>query len=263
MSEKKIALAVGAHPDDVEFLMAGTLAMLGDAGYELHIMNVGNGNCGTAQHTHEEIIRIRGREARNAAALIGAEYHRGLVNDIEIFYEEELLRRVTARVRQIRPNIVLTQSPQDYMEDHMITSRLMVSACFTRGMSNWQSLPRAERTFQDVYLYHAQPLGNVDPLRNPIVPSLLVDVTEKMDVKEAMLREHRSQKDWLDVSQGKDAYLDAMKDMARDVAEMSESSVEYAEGWRQHLHVGLSAQDGDPLGELLNEKVEQIQKRGG
>jgi LmbE family N-acetylglucosaminyl deacetylase len=263
MSEKKVALAVGAHPDDVEFLMAGTLAMLGDAGYELHIMTIGNGNCGTAEHTHEEIIRIRGREARNAARLIGAEYHRGLVNDIEIFYEEELLRRVTARVRQIRPDIVLTQSPQDYMEDHMNTSRLMVSACFTRGMRNWQSMPREERTFQDVYLYHAQPLGNLDPMRNPIIPALLVDVTGKMDVKEAMLREHKSQKNWLDVSQGKDAYIDAMKEMAEDVADMSESSVEYAEGWRQHLHVGLSGKDADPISEVLGEKVERIRQSGG
>jgi LmbE family N-acetylglucosaminyl deacetylase len=263
MSEKKVALAVGAHPDDVEFLMAGTLAMLGDAGYELHIMTIGNGNCGTAEHTHEEIIRIRGREARNAARLIGAEYHRGLVNDIEIFYEEELLRRVTARVRQIRPHIVLTQSPQDYMEDHTNTSRLMVSACFTRGMRNWQSMPREDRTFQDVYLYHAQPLGNLDPMRNPIIPALLVDVTEKMDVKEAMLREHKSQKNWLDVSQGKDAYIDAMKEMAEDVADMSESSVEYAEGWRQHLHVGLSGQDADPISEILGENVERIRQSGG
>ncbi len=263
MSEKKVALAVGAHPDDVEFLMAGTLAMLGDAGYELHIMTIGNGNCGTAEHTHEEIIRIRGREARNAAALIGAEYHRGLVNDIEIFYEEELLRRVTARVRQIRPNVVLTQSPQDYMEDHTNTSRLMVSACFTRGMRNWQSMPREDRTFQDVYLYHAQPLGNLDPMRNPIIPSLLVDVTEKMDVKEAMLREHKSQKNWLDVSQGKDAYIDSMVEMAEDVADMSNSLVEYAEGWRQHLHVGMSAHDGDPISEVLGEKVERIRQSGG
>ncbi len=263
MSEKKVALAVGAHPDDVEFLMAGTLALLGDAGYELHIMTIGNGNCGTAEHTHEEIIRIRGREARNAAALIGATYHRGLVNDIEIFYEEELLRRVTARVRQIRPNIVLTHSPQDYMEDHMNTSRLMVTACFTRGMRNWQSMPREDSTFQDVYLYHAQPLGNLDPMRKPIIPSLLVDVTEKMDVKEAMLREHRSQKNWLDVSQGKDAYIDAMVEMAEQVADMSESSVRYAEGWRQHLHVGLSAQDGDPISEVLGDKVEHIRQTGG
>jgi hypothetical protein len=97
------------------------------------------------------------------------------------------------------------------MEDHTNTSRLTVSACFTRGMRNWLSIPREDRTFQDVYLYHAQPLGNLDPMRTPIIPSLLVDVTEKMDVKAAMLREHKSQKNWLDVSQGKDAYLDAMK----------------------------------------------------
>ncbi len=259
MSEKKVALAVGAHPDDVEFLMAGTLALLGDAGYELHIMTIGNGNCGTAQHTHEEIIRIRGREARNAAAIIGAEYHPGLVNDIEIYYEDELLRRVTARVRQIQPTIVLTHSPQDYMEDHMNTSRLMVTACFCRGMRNWLSIPSEPPTFQDCYIYHAQPLGNLDPLRQPIIPSLLVDVTSKMEVKEAMLREHKSQKDWLDVSQGKDAYIDAMKEMAEQVADMSDSAVRYAEGWRQHLHVGLSAQDGDPLSEALGDKVERIQ----
>lgn len=257
MSEKKVALAVGAHPDDVEFLMAGTLALLGDAGYDLHIMTVGNGNCGTAEYTHEEIIRIRGREARNAAALAGAEYHRGLVNDIEIFYEESLLRRVTARVREIQPTIVLTHSPQDYMEDHMNTSRLMVSACFTRGMPNWQTEPRQRPTFQDCYLYHAQPLGNLDPLREPIVPSLLVDVTDKMQLKADMLCEHRSQKNWLDVSQGKDAYIDAMREMAEQVADMSNSAVEYAEGWRQHLHVGLSAHDGDPLTEALGDRVER------
>lgn len=259
MSESKVALAVGAHPDDVEFVMAGTLALLGDAGYELHVMTIGNGNCGTAEHTHEEIVRIRAREARNAAAIIGAQYHPGLVNDIEIYYEDELLRRVTARIRQITPNIVLTQSPQDYMEDHMNTSRLTVTACFTRGMRNWQSIPAERPTFQDVYIYHAQPLGNLDPLRQPVLPSLLVDVSDKIDVKDAMLREHKSQKSWLDVSQGKDAYLDAMREMAEDVADMSDSEVQNAEGWRQHLHVGLSAHDGDPISEVLGEKVERIQ----
>ncbi len=173
MSETKVALAVGAHPDDVEFLMAGALALLGDAGYELHIMTVGNGNCGTAQYTHEEIIRIRGREARNAAAIVGATYHHGLVNDIEIYYEDELLRRVTGRVRQIQPNIVLTHSPEDYMEDHMNTSRLMVSACFCRGMRNWQSIPREVPTFQDCYIYHAHAQLAVDPARGAHLPGLL------------------------------------------------------------------------------------------
>ena len=255
MAESKVALAVGAHPDDVEFMMAGTLALLGDAGYELHIMTVGNGNCGTAEHTQEEIVRIRGREARNAAALVGATYHRGLVNDIEIYYEDDLLRRVTARVREIQPNIVLTHSPQDYMEDHQNTSRLMVSACFCRGMRNWLSRPALPPTFQDCYLYHAQPFGNLDPLRNFIHPSLVVDVTAKMDVKDAMLRCHASQKNWLDVSQGKDAYIISGREHAAQVGDLCEPNVEYGEGFRQHLHVGLSGQDGDPLSEVLGELV--------
>ncbi len=90
------------------------------------------------------------------------------------------------------------------------------------------------------------------------MPSLLVDITTKMDAKAAMLREHKSQKDWLDVSQGKDAYIDAMREMAEQVADMSDSQVRYAEGWRQHLHVGLSAQDGDPLSDVLGDLVERI-----
>jgi len=259
MSEKKVALAVGAHPDDVEFMMAGTLAALGDAGYELHVFTVGNGNCGTAVHTQEEIVRIRGREARNAAAVIGASYHRGLVNDIEIFYEEELLRRVTAVVREIEPEIVLTHSPQDYMEDHMITSRLMVSACFCRGMRNWLSSPLRERTFQDVYLYHCQPYGNRDQLRNLIAPTLFVDVTDKVETKEDMLRAHASQKDWLDVSQGMDSYLITMRELCAEVGEMAPEPVEYAEGFRQHLHGGLSAEDGDPLSEVLGGRAQKAE----
>ena len=48
MSDKR-AFAVAAHPDDIEFFMAGTLMRLGEAGYELHYMNVADGSCGTTQ----------------------------------------------------------------------------------------------------------------------------------------------------------------------------------------------------------------------
>ncbi|MEI6500862.1 MAG: PIG-L family deacetylase, partial [Armatimonadota bacterium] len=75
MSERKTALAVGAHPDDVEFTMAGTLAALGEAGYELHILTLGNGNCGTAVYDHNDICRLRAAEGHSAAGVIGATYH--------------------------------------------------------------------------------------------------------------------------------------------------------------------------------------------
>lgn len=256
MPDSKIVLATAAHPDDVEFMMAGTLAALADAGYECHIFTIGNGNCGTAVHSHEDIIRIRAAEGHDAASVIGATYHQGIVNDIEIFYDAETLRQVTAVIRATEPEIVLTQSPQDYMEDHQNSCRLTVSACFCRGMRNWVSHPTLAPTLQDVYLYHAQPYGNRDGMRNPIQPAMCVDVSDKIEVKEEMLRRHASQKDWLDVSQGKDSYLISMREICAEIGQMSPQAVQYAEGFRQHLHVGLSATDGNRLAEVLGSRVQ-------
>jgi LmbE family N-acetylglucosaminyl deacetylase len=257
MSDKKVALAVGAHPDDVEFTMAGTLAALGDAGYELHIFTVGNGNCGTAVYDHNEICRLRAAEGHAAASVVGATYHEGLVNDIEIFYDEMTLRRVTALVRELEPEIVLTHSPNDYMEDHQNTCRLMVTACFCRGMRNWISNPARVPTFQDVYIYHANPHGNYDGMRNLVVPSLFVDISDKIDVKEEMLRRHVSQKEWLDKSQGMDSYLMTMRQICGEIGEMAPRGLAYAEGFRQHHFLGMSAADHDPLSDVLGSRVQR------
>ena len=98
---KKRAFAVAAHPDDIEFLMAGTLILLGQAGYELHYMTVANGSCGTAQLARDEIVRIRREESQRAAASIGAVFHESLVDDLAVFYEKETLARLAAVMRQV------------------------------------------------------------------------------------------------------------------------------------------------------------------
>lgn len=256
MSEKKVALAVGAHPDDVEFMMAGTLAALGEAGYELHIFTVGNGNCGTAIYDHNDICRLRAAEGHAAAKVINATYHEGLVNDIEIFYEPKTLREVTALVRELAPEIVLTHGPNDYMEDHQNTCRLVVSACFCRGMRNWHSSPALGPTDQDLYLYHANPHSNRDGMRNLVVPSVYVDIADKISLKEEMLRRHVTQKEWLDTSQGMDSYLITMRDICAEIGQMAPRSLDFAEGFRQHLHVGLSGADCDRLAEVLGDRVQ-------
>ena len=79
------------------------------------------------------------REARAAAKILGAHFHPSITNDLEILYNLELLRAVAAVIREVKPSIVLTHSPQDYMEDHMNTSRLAVTAAFTRGMPNFKT----------------------------------------------------------------------------------------------------------------------------
>ena len=68
----KVAMAIGCHPDDIEFMMAGTLFMLKDRGLELHYMSVANGNCGTREYGRDEIEVIRRKEAQSAARVLGA-----------------------------------------------------------------------------------------------------------------------------------------------------------------------------------------------
>jgi N-acetylglucosamine malate deacetylase 1 len=247
-------LAVFAHPDDIEFVAAGTLLRLREAGWQIHYLNLSGGDCGSMTTSADDLRAIRAQEGRAAAAMLGAEFHESLASDLCIFYEERLLRRLAAIVRQVQPRIVLTHSPEDYMEDHMNTARLAVTAAFARGMPNFTTDPPVAPIAGDVAVYHAMPHGLCDGLRRPVVPDLFVDTTAMQAVKRQALAAHASQKEWLDATQGMDSYLDAGDAAARAVGRMS-GRFHYAEGWRRHLHLGLSATDDDPLAATLPSQV--------
>jgi LmbE family N-acetylglucosaminyl deacetylase len=117
-------------------------------------------------------------------------------------------------------------------------------------MPNFATDPPVEPYAGAVTVYHAMPHGLCDGLRRPVVPDLFVDTTGVQAVKRRALAAHVSQKAWLDATQGMDSYLDAADEMARQVGRMS-GRFEYAEGWRRHLHLGLSTRDGDPLAAAL------------
>ena len=247
---KKRAFAVAAHPDDIEFVMAGTLILLARAGYEIHYMNIANGCCGSSELSAEHTAAARQLEAIAAADSIGAEFHPSLVNDLEIFYNHETLTRLASVMREVSPEILLVHSPSDYMEDHMNACRLAVTAAFARGMPNYPTRPPRPPVEQGVAIYHAQPHGNCDPLGHLVRPSLFVDVGGVMKEKAAMLACHKSQQQWLDTSQGLNSYIETMRDLMREVGGMS-GRFEYAEGWRRHIHLGLCAADADPLAKAL------------
>ena len=199
---------------------------------------------------------MRLREAQNAAQVIDAVYHPPIASDLLILYEEKLLRQMLAVIREVRPTIVLLPSLNDYMEDHTNTARLVVTACFSRAMRHFVSDPPREATDQDVYLYHAQPHLNRDGMRTLVVPDLLVDISSEMDTKLKMLACHESQRQWLGETQGLDDYLESMRQSGIEVARMREHrDWEYAEGFRQHSHIGFSAHDRNPLAEVLGDKV--------
>ena len=245
-----IVLAVGCHPDDIEFMMAGTLILLREAGCGLHYLTVANGSCGTAELPVDKIVSIRRDESIAAAETLGALYHESFCNDLEVYYTQELIRKLTAVVRSVKPDIMLVPSLEDYMEDHMNTARIAVTAAFCRSMINYWSIPEEPVVDEDIMIYHAMPHILTDGMRKKIVPESYIDITDVMDLKAKALSCHKSQKGWLDKTQGMGSYLGAMRDISEEVGKMS-GTYRCAEAWRRHSHVGFSARDSDTLRELL------------
>ena len=250
----KTAFAIACHPDDIEFMMVGTLIKLKEAGYEIHYMNIANGSLGTNQYDYETIVKMRRQEAIDACAVIGANFHESLCDDLEVFYCKETLEQLVPIVRDVAPEIILTHGPYDYMEDHINAGRLAVSAAFCRGMTNFKCNPPREAIEGKVTVYHSMPHSLTDQLKNPIIPEMLVDVSSTIETKKTMLACHRSQKEWLDVSQGNDAYLIDMEQRCEHFGKMT-SGFKYAEGWIQHSHVGYCDPQDNPLADALGEAV--------
>lgn len=260
---KQAAIAIGAHPDDIEFYMAGTLVLLQRAGYEIHYLNVANGCCGSVQYDAKKTRIIRRAEAKRAAKVLGAHFHESLCNDMEIFYDLKLLRRLAAVIREVKPKIVLTHSPVDYMEDHTNTSRLAVSAAFAHAMPNFRSAPPRPVAEYDLTVYHATPHSLCDPLRRLILPGAFVNTAAVQATKRAALAEHKSQQNWLEASQGMDSLGAKVDEMARATGKLSKK-FKFAEGWRRHLHYGFSTADIDPLRAALGKdfSVNRAYERG-
>jgi LmbE family N-acetylglucosaminyl deacetylase len=255
-------IAIAAHPDDIEFVMAGTLLLLGQAGWELHYLNLSTGNLGSTTMSPAKTAQVRRQEAKAAAKELGAVWHAPFCRDLGIFYDARTLERLGAVIRDVAPEVILTHSPQDYMEDHMNTSRLAVSAAFVRAMPGYRTEPRRPPVQKPVTIYHANPHGLRDELRRRVHPGAFADTTAVHERKTAALRCHRSQDRFLDATQGMSSYLRTMDDLSREVGRLS-GRFTHAEGWRRHLHWGFCGPEDDPLRAalgsrfLINERYEE------
>src|SRR4051812_34343570 len=127
----RVALAILAHPDDAEFLCAGALARLAqEHGWQIHIASMTPGDCGSMDLSPEQISRTRRNEGLQAASIVGARYHCLEERDLLIFYHERPLEKVVRLLRQVRPEVVFTHSPADYLLDHEMTSTVVRAATF-------------------------------------------------------------------------------------------------------------------------------------
>jgi LmbE family N-acetylglucosaminyl deacetylase len=154
-------------------------------------------------------------------------------------------------MRKVRPSILLTHPLSDYMEDHMETARIVVTAAFARGIPNFKSIPSRSPVLDPVTIYHSTPHGLSGPMREPVHPECFVDITPVADRKRAALACHASQKEWLDVTQGMDSYIVSMEAECRELGRRS-GKKGLAEGWSRHLHLGFGNESDDPLQSALD-----------
>jgi LmbE family N-acetylglucosaminyl deacetylase len=196
-SEVQRILAVLAHPDDADFGAGGTIARWTDEGIEVTYCLVTDGDAGGFDRSvaRAEIPEIRRTEQRNAAKAVGVEDVRFLgYPDGRLELTLDLRRDISRVIRQVRPQRVLTQSPernwariQASHPDHLTTGEAALRAIY----------PDSRNPFAFPELLADEGLepwevAEVWVMAHP-TPNHHVDVTDTFDRKIAALRAHVSQ----------------------------------------------------------------------
>lgn len=199
------ALVVTAHPDDVDFGAAGTIATWVEAGIAVTYCLVTDGDAGGFDDTPRAAMpALRRAEQIAAAAVLGVTDVRFLgYPDGRVYATHELRRAISRVIRQVRPQRVLTQSPERVWArlgashpDHRATGEATINAVY----------PDARNPFAHPELLADEGLEpwtvrELWLMASP-TPDHYVDVTDTFDHKLAALREHVSQTTHMDDLEG-------------------------------------------------------------
>ena len=232
MDKNKTVLCLVAHPDDAEFQCAGTLALLANKGWKVVIATMTPGQAGSDQLGPEEISRIRRAESIASATIISGNYECLENEDIFILYDRPTLMKAIALFRKVKPDLVITASPSDYIVDHEVTSKIAQTACIAAAIPNISTKDAPPITTVP-YLYYCEPVQGKDIFGREIESKIHVDTSSVIDVKERMLCCHESQRSWLIKISNVDSYVIMMNDFSRKKGKVI--GTEHAEGFRQHL----------------------------
>ena len=200
-------LAVGAHPDDLEILCAGTLAKYAAQGHHVTMAVATNGEVGSSTLSKAEIAQIRSAEAAASAAVIGADFIWMNYPDEFLFSDAAARLNFLNMVRKARPDVILTHAPADYHPDHRTAGQIIWDI---RVMTTVPNI-RTEEPVCDAIpeIYYFDTIAGID-----FVPQYYVDITEAFETKKRMLACHKSQASWLE-DQYEMSYLDFIEYVGR------------------------------------------------
>lgn len=183
-------LAVGAHPDDIEILCAGTLARFARDGHEVVMAHASVGDKGHGEIEHHEVGQVRQAEALEAAAVVGASSVTMGFRDGEIAVNDENMRRVVDVIRLVAPDLIITHHFDDYHGDHNAVTRLVVDGSFLASLPYYITSLPAHAT--------ACPIFFMDTLAGiGFEPTDYVNISDTIHLKKAAMERHQSQITWL------------------------------------------------------------------
>lgn len=179
MADSVEILAFGAHPDDVEIGMGGTIAKHTAQGVRVAICDLTE-----AEMSSNGTVETRRQEAAEAAAVLGLA-HRSVLRlpDRGLTGSPEQLEAIVSEIRRLRPRIVFAPYWHDRHPDHVACSKLIEEAVFNAKLRNYlPDLPAVQ--VEQLYYYFINDGGDV---------SLITDIGEHIDTKLAALQAYRSQ----------------------------------------------------------------------
>ncbi|MFS0722618.1 bacillithiol biosynthesis deacetylase BshB1 [Paenibacillus sp. 1P07SE] len=172
-------LAFGAHPDDVEIGMAGTIAKQVEAGSRVGICDLTR-----AEMSSNGTVELRQQEAAAASAVLGLSARSCLdLPDRGLTGSEEQIAAVTAEIRKARPRIVFAPYWQDRHPDHIACSRLIEQAVFNAKLRRY--LPELPPVSVEQLIFYY--INDVEAV------NLMVDVSAHYEKKRQALGCYRSQ----------------------------------------------------------------------
>ncbi|WP_292270264.1 PIG-L deacetylase family protein, partial [Mesorhizobium sp.] len=164
-------LALGAHPDDIEIFMFGTLAAYAALGAELTFAIATDGAKG-GKGDPKSLVKTRREEATEAAGLLGVTPRFLGFPDGALVADAVLIDTLKALIGEVQPDLAITHAPNDYHGDHRaLSDGVRIAASF------------------EVPVLHADTLGGTG-----FSPTHYVDISSHWDLKAQAILAHRSQR---------------------------------------------------------------------
>ena len=216
-------LVFGAHPDDAELGCGGTIIKEVQSGKKVGIIDLTRGELGT-----RGTAKSRDEETKKAAAIMGVAIRENM-NFKDGFFKdnEEHKLALIKKIRQYRPEIVITNALSDRHPDHPRGSQITIDACFLAGL---EKIETGQQTWRPRAIYHYIQFNN-------LTPDIVVDISNQMDLKIKAVKAYKTQfynpdsKESETIISSKD-FLESVKYRAQDLGR--QSNCKYAEGFIAH-----------------------------